>query len=1018
MGFTADGLYIPSIEEVQKKDKTAAELETEDAFGSTAADMATPSWESAKKRFSEGWGSQAGVAGALGKPDSALEAGYNRAVGYFADMGLTGLDLVDAATNYAVGLGTELVPFQNDIEEERLATDIMGMQEAYLPETPRGITAALDEQTLKAGLASAKEIPGVKEAAKAHDYVVSSMVDAYDPTKVNIFGGLGAKNPPSSTFKKAEEADMLGATAEDTWKDTGWFRDSKDKQWRFEIDDSKAELAWDTVKPEITSQLKKKNKVTIDTTIGDVLKHDKLFEQYPELASTRLKIETINDGSLGYFMPSTGKIVLSDKLTQDQMKSTLLHEIQHAVQNKEGFASGANTSMYDLEPEVVEKASRYAASRDALQEAIANGESESRIKKLQDNVKQDWYEYDNMQYRFYAGKKGEIESRLVQYRMDMTPTERGTVSPQESEQAMLLGEHNRNAGAIHNLKGSESAPKKKAPIVVPVSETWNDTAKLHEVLGRDDNTRDILTWKPGQEFTIKDDFTGANKTVKFKSVELAPDTMTATWRDKFPEIKTSTGEYPVILYEDPDGYQGYVDVSTYLGDAFDKKNTADLRFGRSQAPMVTDTYDIMELPGENGYAKGGMVKEQMDEMMKDKVDPVSGNDIPPGAKAEEVRDDIDAKLSEGEYVVPADIVRYYGVAFFEKLRKKAKDGLAEMDSEGRIGGEPVDEEETIDDLPFDIEELEVEDDAMEGQMEGAGFAEGGVVGSSPATNPQLYGSGFSVFGETPDVTKLGYTTKTYVNAAGNQINIQFDASGNPVTAIPAGYYEQGTTPPKTTTTTSTTAATKKPAERPEGAGQREVGGTQTGSGGSGGSGYRSQDFAGMSSADAVKSATDRLAGAEKAGKIGAGIGTALGFAVGAPGLGAVAGKTAGLGVRVADALGVANIRESIGDTAGAKQIRDAVAKTTGNMKTGTQGILGVTAQGNWGKTAAKSATTSQTKEKGSGSSLAPTTSPRPQSRPAGLAAPAKGGSGGAQSGKGSGSKGGSSSGGYGSTSRR
>jgi hypothetical protein len=32
--------------------------------------------------------------------------------------------------------------------------------------------------------------------------------------------------------------------------------------------------------------------------------------------------------------------------------------------------------------------------------------------------------------------------------------------------------------------------------------------------------------------------------------------------------------------------------------------------------------------------------------------------------AEEVRDDIDAKLSEGEFVVPADVVRYIGL---EKL---------------------------------------------------------------------------------------------------------------------------------------------------------------------------------------------------------------------------------------------------------------------------------------------------------------------------------------------------------------
>ena len=43
--------------------------------------------------------------------------------------------------------------------------------------------------------------------------------------------------------------------------------------------------------------------------------------------------------------------------------------------------------------------------------------------------------------------------------------------------------------------------------------------------------------------------------------------------------------------------------------------------------------------------------------------------------AEEVRDDVPAMLSEGEYVVPADVVRYHGIEKFEDLRDEAKMGL-------------------------------------------------------------------------------------------------------------------------------------------------------------------------------------------------------------------------------------------------------------------------------------------------------------------------------------------------------
>lgn len=67
------------------------------------------------------------------------------------------------------------------------------------------------------------------------------------------------------------------------------------------------------------------------------------------------------------------------------------------------------------------------------------------------------------------------------------------------------------------------------------------------------------------------------------------------------------------------------------------------------------------------------------------TDPVSGNDVPPGAMQSEVRDDIDAKLSEGEFVFPADVVRYIGLATLMKLRDKAKSGLKRMEEIGQMG---------------------------------------------------------------------------------------------------------------------------------------------------------------------------------------------------------------------------------------------------------------------------------------------------------------------------------------------
>ena len=87
------------------------------------------------------------------------------------------------------------------------------------------------------------------------------------------------------------------------------------------------------------------------------------------------------------------------------------------------------------------------------------------------------------------------------------------------------------------------------------------------------------------------------------------------------------------------------------------------------------------------------------------VDPVSGNEIPPGSNAENVRDDLPVMLSDGEYVMPADAVRYHGLKFLDSLRMEAKAGLMAMMSEGQI--QTIEEEEEAQQY---VEDKDDEDD--------------------------------------------------------------------------------------------------------------------------------------------------------------------------------------------------------------------------------------------------------------------------------------------------------------------
>ena len=128
--------------------------------------------------------------------------------------------------------------------------------------------------------------------------------------------------------------------------------------------------------------------------------------------------------------------------------------------------------------------------------------------------------------------------------------------------------------------------------------------------------------------------------------------------------------------------------------------------------VMDEQMDAVFKSSRTGMAVGGSVDLDSVPDNNVDVDPVSGNPVPLGSSPEEVRDDIPAQLSEGEYVVPADVVRYYGVKFFEDLRADAKFGYQDMQENGRIGGEPVGMEMGQDELPFDVSELQVTEDDM------------------------------------------------------------------------------------------------------------------------------------------------------------------------------------------------------------------------------------------------------------------------------------------------------------------
>jgi hypothetical protein len=241
-----------------------------------------------------------------------------------------------------------------------------------------------------------------------------------------------------------------------------------------------------------------------------------------------------------------------------------------------------------------------------------------------------------------------------------------------------------------------------------------------------------------------------------------------------------------------------------------------------------------------GYYKEGGMATQM-EMFQDgglmdeggTVDPVSGNEVPTGSLQEEVRDDIPAQLSEGEFVFPADVVRYYGLSTLMKMRQKAKKGLQVMDDMGQMGNS----EEAIlpDDIPFDIDDLELDDndDSMNFAVGGLSLQPQGFVGlgtqqvqsalptqttvpvAQPAVAytpimPQQVATPVLPTSPTPTYSELittpegRYTDlRVYVNEQGQEMTIPF-VNNQPVYPIPSGYSPKSEQPQAEVTTTQPT----------------------------------------------------------------------------------------------------------------------------------------------------------------------------------------------------------------------
>lgn len=177
------------------------------------------------------------------------------------------------------------------------------------------------------------------------------LVAMAEGSKSHIFIGPKAKiwNPKSNKLAKEMEKD--GLSPQEIWSETGNWK-APDGNWKQEITDKYAEFRTN-FDASIASKANE-YKGGLEGELGGMYRNPELYSAYPELLSnTRLTVtklpdwlpESANTAQYQRTFGGKNKIESRNKTEEGALGSTT-HELQHAVQNQEGWQSGGTETMF------------------------------------------------------------------------------------------------------------------------------------------------------------------------------------------------------------------------------------------------------------------------------------------------------------------------------------------------------------------------------------------------------------------------------------------------------------------------------------------------------------------------------------------------------------------------------------------------------------------------------------------------------------------------------------------------
>lgn len=280
------------------------------------------------------------LTGALNMPEGAV---YNSA------LGREGYNLKDAGIDFAMGaIGGAGAPnarlkakgfgelYQSDIKNVR---DVLSKLQTNF----KRADGTIDTKAFQRAIDDAEIYRKSFKLADNKEWKTLSLPDKYKM--------IASKMQDLRSSGEGIQMGIYGGPQAKQGKPT--FSSLADKKPRFEIDDSGAKLKGSL--EDIINKMPYEQKLKVlgsgqGVKLGELLDHPELFKNYPELKNISVKQLNLehsgNQGTVGSYSPEFNQITVSAERMGgkwgDKEKSILLHEIQHAIQQKEGFARGGS----------------------------------------------------------------------------------------------------------------------------------------------------------------------------------------------------------------------------------------------------------------------------------------------------------------------------------------------------------------------------------------------------------------------------------------------------------------------------------------------------------------------------------------------------------------------------------------------------------------------------------------------------------------------------------------------------